>query len=415
MYRNATDPTLWEHSFQQITPYLVNEEPELYMKLLNLNRFKRIKKIFLELTYSLSTKHINSLFGSLGQKKYLKEVYFGGGECNLSSVPSNVLTNFLKEIPSVTFDFGTRITEEQVRSLFKSIENGNNVKKLYLEEMNLESIEAKTFARAVNHLQEFSSHYIEITDEQVKDMFYEMTKQTNLEKFVFHHTHVKHIDADTLAQAFNNLTDLTINLSDLPFSNNQILKIFKQMAQKTKLEKLEILTYSYPDMWDFSFIPPNILADAVKSLREIYMTDIVFSNSQICRMLEILAKNDEKIVLDLGCCNLSDVPLELLKEVFEKLEPNNFARKLQYRIVQLNSESAVNQFRNEIDEVFSEHRKLVEELRRIKKVKRLTRLAVGVSKFHQKSKYSSRNRYLGYFRRLKNANFCRRLKSHARL
>jgi len=41
----------------------------------------------------------------------------------------------------VTFDFGTRITEEQVRSLFKSIENGNNVKKLYLEEMNLESIE----------------------------------------------------------------------------------------------------------------------------------------------------------------------------------------------------------------------------------------------------------------------------------
>ena len=96
-------------------------------------------------------------------------------------------------------------------------------------------------------------------------------------------------------------------------------------------------------------------------------------------MLEILAKNDEKIVLDLGCCNLSDVPLELLKEVFEKLEPNNFARKLQYRIVQLNSESAVNQLRNEIDEVFSEHRKVVEELRRIKKVKRPTRLAVGVS------------------------------------
>jgi len=138
------------------------------------------------------------------------------------------------------------VTEAQVRSFFKSIKNGNRVKTLCLEEMSLRGIEAKTFAGAVNCLKEFSSVDLVYTDEQVKEMFVQMAENTTLEKMEFHHKHVQLIDADILAKAFNNLTDLTINLTDLPLTNNQIYKMFKLMAKKTKLEKLEILTDSIP-------------------------------------------------------------------------------------------------------------------------------------------------------------------------
>jgi len=329
MYRIATDPTLalWENSL--IPSYMVNEDPEHFLKL---HRFKRIKKIFLELrSHMLSRKHISELFETLSQKEYIEEVYFSG-KCNLRYVLSDALTNFLKKISSVIFEVGVRVTEDQVRSFLESIENGNNVKRLYLEEMNFTGIDAKLFARAVNRLKKFTSYYIECTDEQVKEMFVEMTENTTLEKMEFHHRHVEFIDADVLAKAFNNLNDLTTDL-DLPFTNDQICEMFKLMAQNTKLKKLEI---SYPDL---SFFPANILADAVRNLSEIYMTDIIFSNSQISLMFEVIARNDEKIALDLGSCNLSDIPLELLEEVVEKLKPNSFSRKLRDRIIQLQDEN----------------------------------------------------------------------------
>jgi len=425
MYTRATDPALWENAFQLVPSYLVNEDPELFIKILNLRRFTRIRRIFLEISQSLGDEHISVLFNSLMQKKHLKAVYFG--ECSLLSVPTNILTSFLTGIASVTFDFGTKVNDEQMQSLFNSLEEGSKVKSMYFEELNLTSIEPNTFAKAVNSLKEFSSYYIDYTDEQVNKMFEEMAKDTNLEKLVFHHKHVDFVHPQVLAKAFNNLTDLTVNLSDLPFSNDQISQVFRLMSQKSKLEKLEVLTYSYPDLWDFSFIPPKDLAEAVKNLHELYMTDIVFSTSQICLMLETFARNDRKVILDLGCCDISEVSLELLEEVVEKLEPNGFSRKLRYRILQLCEES-VKKLKCKLNEVDIEHREVIEEIRTVRKEGKRMRIAAlktkgftfllqpGVSKFYQKTKYSSRSSFLKYSRHLRNPTFWRtlKLKKHAR-
>jgi len=425
MYTQATDPVLWENSFQLVPSYLVNEDPELFMKILNLKRFTRMRKIFLELSPSLGNELISMLFNSLMHKKNLEAVYFG--ECSLLSVPSDILSSFLKGIASVTFDFGTKVNDEQMQSFFNSLEEGSKVKSMYLEELNLTSIDPNTFAKAVNSLKEFSSYYIDYTDEQVNRMFEEMAEDTNLEQLVFHHKHVHYVDAQVLAKAFNNLTDLTVNLSDLPFSNDQVGEIFRQMSQKSKLEKLEVLTYSYPDLWDFSFIPPKVLAEAVKNLHELYMTDIVFSTYQICLMLEAFAKIDRKVILDLGCCDISELSLELLEEVVEKLEPNGFSRKLRYRILQLCEES-VKQLKCKLNEVDIEHREVIEEIRTVRKEGKLMRMAAlkskgftfllqpGVSKFYQKTKYSSRCSFLKYSRYLRNPTFWRtlKLKKHAR-
>merc|ERR1712098_789114 len=95
---------------------------------------------------------------------------------------------------------------------------------------------------------------------------------------------------------------------------------------------------SYSIRWDFSFLSPQVLSDAVKNLSEIYLTDIIFSHSQICQMLKKVSKIPKKVVLDLGCCNLSDVPLDLLKAVSEKLEPNEFVRRINLTLEELDSE-----------------------------------------------------------------------------
>jgi len=425
LYSHATDPTLWEHAFQVVPSDLINEDPELYINILNLRRFNRMRRVHIEISPSLGGQHISALFGSLVKKKYLEEVIFG--ESFLCAVPADILIGFLKKIVSVTFDFGTKISNAQLKALFKSIEDGNKIRSLYLEELNLKSIEPKTFATAVNKLTEFTSYYIVYKDEQVKTMFVEMARSTSLQKLVFHHRSVDYVDPEILAKAFNNLTDLTVNLSDLPFSNHQITEIFRQMSSKTKLKKLEILTYSYPDLWDFSFLSPNILAKAVKNLQEVYMTDIVFSNAQIDYMFEALARNDQNVVLDLGHCDISQVSLELLEEVVEKLEPNSFVRKLKFRILQLCEEN-VNRLKCRLNEVDSEHREVIEDILSIRKEGKMMRFAAlkakgfiflpqsGVSRFYQKTKYSSRCSFLRYSRHLKHPTFWRtlKLKNHVR-
>eukprot|EP00092_Neocalanus_flemingeri_P028051 GFUD01030454.1.p1 GENE.GFUD01030454.1~~GFUD01030454.1.p1 ORF type:complete len:372 (-),score=89.67 GFUD01030454.1:7-1122(-) len=353
------------------------------------------------------------------KKKWLEDVKFG--ESFLCSVPPGKLTSFLKGISNVTFDFGCKLNSAQLQILFKSIADGNKIKTLYLEELNLKAIETKTFAKAVNNLCDFSSYYIAYRDEQVKEMFEEMAQTTRLEKMVFFHRSVEFVDSEILSKAFNNLEDLVVNLSDLPFSNDQINGIFKQMSMKTKLKKLEILTYQYPDLWDFSFISPNILAKAIKNLQEVYMTDIVFSNSQICNIFETLARNDGNVILDLGHCDISNVPQELLEEVVEKLEPNSFVRKIKLRILQLCEES-VKQLKYRLEEVDSEHREVIEDIQNIRREGKRMRTAAlkakgfiflpshGVSVFYQKTKYSSRSSYLRYSRHLKHPTFWRHLK-----
>jgi len=95
------------------------------------------------------------------------------------------------------------------------------------------------------------------------------------------------------------------------------------------------------------------------------MTDIIFSNSQISRIFEEIANNnDEKIILDLGDSNLSSIPLELLEAVVEKLKPNSFANKLQDRIKQLQDEH-VERLSSQLNEVDSEHKMVSEENRRL--------------------------------------------------
>merc|ERR1719184_91478 len=118
-----------------------------------------------------------------------------------------MLTSFLKGIESVTFDFGTKVNDEQMRSLLSSLEEGSKVKSMYFEELNLTSIDPNSFAKAVNSLKEFSSYYIDYTNEQVNKMFEEMAEETNLEQLVFHHKHVDFVHPMVLAKAFNNRKD----------------------------------------------------------------------------------------------------------------------------------------------------------------------------------------------------------------
>jgi len=424
LYRLATDPTLWKYSFQIVPPYLLNVDPELYMNILSLRRFDKIRRIYLEISFITSLEQTEQLLEILKRKKWLKEVTFG--ECYLSNIPAESLVNLIKGIKNVIFDFGTRLNCHQGIEIFESIAAGNKIKSLYLEELDFSEVESKTFAEAVNSLSEFSSYFIKYKSEQVKEMFVKMAKKTNLKKLVFHHNSVEYVNSGILAKALNNLHDLVINLSVIPFTKEQVLEMFEQMAaNKSHLKTLEILTYQYPDLWDFSFIPPATLSKAIGYLDEVYMTDIVFSNKQICQIFEELAKRDRKIVIDLGYSDLSQVPLELLERVVDKLEPNCFVIKLKVRILQICEETAKD-LKYQLEKVGIENHKVMDEIETIRKEGKMLRIAAaknkklifllspGVSVYYQKSKYSSRASYLRYSRHVKQPSFWRhvKLKNH---
>ena len=91
-------------------------------------------------------------------------------------------------------------------------------------------------------------------------------------------------------------------------------------------------------------VAPNVLSNAISKLDTLYMVNTHLTESQIYSVFNRL-QFEGPSNLDLGRCDISNVPLQILKKVSKCLENTNnaFTRRLRCKIIQLEEENLSDQ------------------------------------------------------------------------
>ena len=85
------------------------------------------------------------------------------------------------------------------------------LKQLILQALDLSVVPSQVLARFVNRLDKFSISNCTITDEQARDMFDKMAKETELKELEIHGSDLSTVDNDKLAICVKNLNKVNID------------------------------------------------------------------------------------------------------------------------------------------------------------------------------------------------------------
>jgi len=321
-----------------VPSYLAGEDPEYYIAILNQKRFERIKEVYVVVSFSLKRHQVIKILEALMKKKHLQEVMIS--ESYLCDVPMDLLARFVSNLNSVIFDFGTILSSSQIIALFKSISEGSSkIKKLNLNNLDLSAVKPEILSSAVNNLEEFSSYFNFYDDQQFKSLFEAMSRETNLKRMIFQQRGIDHIvDADIMARALNKLTELEIDLS-----GGHLSTLFRYMSDSTELKVLDLHS-SESNIYNTEIaftVAPNVLSNAISKLDTLYMVNSHLTESQIYSVFSRL-QFEGPSNLDLGGCDIFNVPLHILKKVSKRLNNTNaFARRLSFKIGRLEEYFAI--------------------------------------------------------------------------
>ena len=158
---------------------------------------------------TLKTRHLLSLFAT--QNSNLTELCMCNQ--NLSSVPSQSLSWTICRLKTVDI-YDTKLTGLQVRELFAEMSKGTNLDSLNISSCNLSTVPPTILATCVNNLKEVNMMCTKLTIDQVQAIFQVMSAKTRLEQLNVHGNHLTEVSTATLASAIDNLRSADMSETD---------------------------------------------------------------------------------------------------------------------------------------------------------------------------------------------------------
>ena len=123
--------------------------------------------------------------------------------------------------------------------LFKTImEGGSNLSKLDISNNDLSQIDPHVLAMSINMLKTVRMENVSLNKDQVKHIFCNMARSTNLEDLNISRNNISHFEDETLAVAVNNLRKAQLDTTYITM--NQIVKIFSKCCEKSRLILLSL-------------------------------------------------------------------------------------------------------------------------------------------------------------------------------
>ena len=215
-YLLATDPLLWK-SYEICYP----TEPEKLISILNLNRFRKLETLDLDLhqgrtDVKVSSQQTCDIFASLEniELNSLTIGYF-----DLTPVSSSHLSRVLNNIKCVHFfdavqnhngKVQNQISDEQVVQIIEDIPKHRNMESFQVRGFDFSKVESKSLSKAINSLTKFNSYDCNFSPGQLEAIFEEMAVKTNLKSLSFFNKDLQKISPITISKAFNNLEKLLV-------------------------------------------------------------------------------------------------------------------------------------------------------------------------------------------------------------
>ena len=330
MYQYCSDPSLWQ-SFQVFYGCT-----EVLFKILSMPRFKRLKSLHITNNYlyndddeniEFTERELNQVFKLLLDIQ-IEEIIFAN--VDVKQVNTSLLIKVLKSTEYITIEQDAQFDKTQILSILQNIPS-SKIKSFQAKMVNFTDINPKIINAAINNLEKFGTHYCEFSTEQVKVIFDEMSKETNLKFFAMNSNNkiLENVSATTLASAVNNIESVFLNET---ISNNQMISIFEKMASETKIKNL-FLSSSDNVPIIIENIPNFILSKAINNLEMLESPNFYLSESQLKRTLEQVSDKKSKIKsINVACTNLPDLEISCLKTLICKLEENKFRHEIEKKM-----------------------------------------------------------------------------------
>eukprot|EP00092_Neocalanus_flemingeri_P088871 GFUD01112346.1.p1 GENE.GFUD01112346.1~~GFUD01112346.1.p1 ORF type:complete len:486 (-),score=99.75 GFUD01112346.1:15-1472(-) len=185
----------------------------------------------------LTTSQILSVFTMMS--KTSKTLHLNLDTANLTTLPTSLLCSAVSNLKSLTISEAT-LDQAKISGLMLSLSQGTNLSYLHLGESDLRSVPAGLLARGLVRVETVEMMSTLVDTRQI----IELCKERVDNHSVIKNLHLRHdltdVPADILARAINKLETADILTCDV--TEEQTLKIFTEMSQKTNMKSMNYNT-----------------------------------------------------------------------------------------------------------------------------------------------------------------------------
>jgi len=293
----ADNPKFW-------SSMRVNKEKiqaEGLANLLDIKRFAKVSKI--ELSGMLFTNeellaNLNAIALSSVEDLHL-------GDVDIAQVPTEKLAHVVSRLCKINLDYA-KLTNEQCLAVLDACASSTTLVNVSLYNVDLQKVPAELLARAVNNLHEINLSGTFLTTEQSIAVSKACVSSTTLVNVSLASSDLKQVPAQLLAKAVKHLEKIDFEYTNL--TNEQCIAVLEACVSSTTMLNLSLYNI------DLHKVPPELLAQAAKHLKEIDLAYTNLTNEQCIALLNACISSTTLVNVNLQRIDLQDVPAELLAQ-----------------------------------------------------------------------------------------------------
>ena len=209
---------------------------------------------------------------------------------------------------------GPTFTPEQINAVFETMEEKTKLKELIIRDINIAHVEPTTLASALNRVEEVmiwtTFSHADITVLQVQSLFNTLCEQTQLKRLLLLTWNMISVQPGIFGKALNNLEEITLVHGMI--TNDQAQAFFSNMSKKTFLKRLTIINNN------LSMIEPNILAKGVRQLQEVTLVRCDLTTGQALTVCSAINDGSSLTSIYISYTKLTSVENEVLAKAVNK-------------------------------------------------------------------------------------------------
>jgi len=295
--------TLQEIEIGEIDLSNISEEP--LAKLVNTCKECSI----IDTKHSLKLNQVEAIFRRLRPGTKLKSLFIAS--VDLSLVSPSLLANALNWLESLKL-FKIKLIPKQLKTIFDTMKVRSNLKVLWLDSMDLESVGLEIFNLTLGTLTELSFNDTNLNNEQVNGVLEILDKSSKLKLLDLGLVDLQGVPAELLARVLNTVEHVILEASSV--QAHQLKEILLTISQGiSAIRKLDL-----EDVEVVKDIDPEILAKSVNKLKIVYLGG---SGEPSENQLQVIFK---EMSLE---TNLNNLAVEEFQHI-EKVDPETLAKAL---------------------------------------------------------------------------------------
>jgi len=207
-------------------------EPELFGRSLS-----RLEDVNLYDTI-VTIDQVQELFLSMSQNCQLKKLVLKVDNLWLSSlsfVEAGLLARVLSKLEDV-FLYDALLTTDQVQAAFQALAQNCLLNKLALRASDISSVEAGLLARVVSRLEVVDLSGTDITTEQIQELFQALAQNCRLKKLYMGDNNLSSVEPELLAKVVNRVEVVWLQWCHL--TTKQLTSILRHLQEDSKLKEL---------------------------------------------------------------------------------------------------------------------------------------------------------------------------------